>query len=181
MDIKRIYVHTKIYDKFLSAFVEHVKTLKTGPASDEQVFVGPVQNKMQFGKVLEMYAEIAKQNWKVAHGGIPGESPKGYFIQPCIIDNPDEKAKIVTDEPFGPIVPMLKWEDEDDVVARANDSKMGLGASVWTKDLEKGERIAEQLEAGSVWVNTHFELSPMVPFGGHKVCFIFPESGYALS
>jgi acyl-CoA reductase-like NAD-dependent aldehyde dehydrogenase len=170
MDVKRIYVHANIYDKFRDSFVEHVKTLKTGPASDEQVFVGPLQNKMQFGKVLDMYAEIAKQNWKVAYGGEPGESPKGYFIQPCIIDNPDEKSSIVTEEPFGPIVPLLKWSDEDDAIARANDTKMGLGASVWTKDIERGERIADQLEAGSVWINTHFELSPTVPFGGHKVC-----------
>ena len=125
---------------------------------------------MQFGKVLDMYAEIAKQGWKVAYGGDPGESPKGYFIQPAVIDNPSEDSRIVTEEPFGPIVPLLKWSDEDDVLARANDTKMGLGASVWTQDLARGEGIADQLEAGSVWINTHFELSPTVPFGGHKVC-----------
>jgi acyl-CoA reductase-like NAD-dependent aldehyde dehydrogenase len=168
MDVKRIYVHANIYDKFRDAFVEHVKTIKTGPASDESVFVGPVQNKMQFGKVLDLYSEIAKQNWKVAYGGDPGESPSGYIIQPAVIDNPPEDSRIVTEEPFGPIVPLLKWTDEDDAIARANNTKMGLGASVWSKDIERGERIADQLEAGSVWINTHFELAPTVPFGGHK-------------
>jgi acyl-CoA reductase-like NAD-dependent aldehyde dehydrogenase len=178
MDIKRIYVHENIYDKFRDAFVEHVKTIKTGTATDDTVFVGPVQNKMQFGKVLDLYSEIAKQNWKVAYGGDPGESPKGYFIQPTVIDNPPENSRIVTEEPFGPIVPLLKWSDEDDVIARANDTKMGLGASVWTQDIERGERVADQLEAGSVWINTHFELSPTVPFGGHKVR-ISPRLCYA--
>lgn len=74
----------------------------------------------------------------------------------------------MAEEPFGPILPVLKWKDEKDVIKRANASLMGLGASVWTKDLERGERIARQLEAGSVWVNSHFELAPNVPFGGYK-------------
>ena len=171
MDVKRIYVHEKIYDKFRDSFVDFVKnSIKTGPASvdDESNLIGPVQNSMQFGKVLDMYSEIAKQGWKTAYGGDPGTPEKGYIIQPAIIDNPPEDSRIVQEEPFGPIVPLLKWSDEDDVIARANDTKMGLGASVWSQDIERGQRIRDQLEAGSVWLNTHFELSPLVPFGGHK-------------
>lgn len=171
MDVKRIYVHEKIYDQFRDAFVDFVKnSIKTGPASadDESNLIGPIQNSMQFGKVLDMYSEIAKQGWKVAYGGDPGQPAKGFLIQPAVIDNPPEDSRIVQEEPFGPIVPLLKWSDEDDVIARANDTKMGLGASVWSQDIERGERIRDQLEAGSVWLNTHFELSPLVPFGGHK-------------
>lgn len=92
-------------------------------------------------------------------------------------DNPPDDSRIVQDEPFGPIVPLCKWSDEDDVIARANNTKMGLGASVWTNDIERGERIRDQLEAGSVWLNTHFELSPTVPFGGHKWSGIGMEWG----
>jgi len=177
MDVKRIYVHEKIYDTFRDAFVAHAKTIKTGPATDDTVLIGPLQNSMQYEKVKDMYSEISKQNWKTAYGGQPGDSPKGFFIQPAIIDNPPEDSRIVCEEPFGPIVPLLKWSDEDDAIARANDTKMGLGASVWTKDIERGERIADQLEAGSVWINTHFELSPTVPFGGHKWSGIGMEWG----
>ena len=74
----------------------------------------------------------------------------------------------MTDELFGPILPLLKWSDEADVIARANGTKMGLGASVWSKDLQRAKRMARQLEAGSTWVNSHFSLAPDVPFGGHK-------------
>ena len=75
------------------------------------------------------------------------------------------------------MVPALSWEDEDDVIARANDTRMGLGASVWSKDLARAERMARQLEAGSVWINNHFDLSPMAPFGGHKESGIGAEWG----
>lgn len=177
MDVKRIYVHEKIYDDFRDAFVEHVKTIKTGPATDEDVFVGPLQNSMQFEKVKEMYSQIEKQGWTSVHGGEITDTGKGYFIEPAIIDNPPEDSRIVTDEPFGPIVPLCKWSDENDVIGRANNSKMGLGASVWTNDIARGERMCDQLEAGSVWLNSHFELAPNVPFGGHKWSGIGMEWG----
>ncbi|KAK7719190.1 hypothetical protein SLS57_005925 [Botryosphaeria dothidea] len=169
MDIKRVYVHEKIYDAFREALVNFTKAVKTGPASDPEVLVGPIQNSMQYEKVKDMYAEIAKQGWNAALGGAVHErNAPGYFVQPAIIDNPPDDSRIVVEEPFGPIIPLLKWSDEADVVRRANDTKMGLGASVWSKDLEKAGRMASKLEAGSVWVNTHFELAPYVPFGGHK-------------
>ncbi|KAL1646322.1 hypothetical protein SLS58_003279 [Diplodia intermedia] len=170
MDIKRIYVHEKIYDQFRAALVDFTaKNVKTGPASDPDVLVGPIQNSMQYEKVKDMYSEIAKQGWNAALGGAVHErNSKGYFVHPAIIDNPPDDSRIVVEEPFGPIVPLLKWSDEADVVRRANDTKMGLGASVWSADLERAGRMAKKLEAGSVWVNTHFELAPNVPFGGHK-------------
>lgn len=167
MNIKRVYVHEKIYDEFLTQMVAVAAALKTGGAGDAEAFSGPVQNQMQYGKVRGLYEEIAKQGWKTALGGTL-EKGKGFFMPLTIIDNPPEDSRIVTEEPFGPIVPVLKWSGEEDVVRRANDSNMGLGASVWTADLERGEKLARRLEAGSVWVNSHFELAPHVPFGGHK-------------
>jgi acyl-CoA reductase-like NAD-dependent aldehyde dehydrogenase len=115
-----------------------------------------------------MYGEIKTSKWNTALEGKVFEDRKGYFISPAIIDNPPEDSRIVTEEPFGPIVPLLKWSDEDDVLRRANGGKAGLGASVWTTDLARGERIARQLSAGSVWINSHFDVAPNVPFGGHK-------------
>ncbi|KAL8897740.1 MAG: hypothetical protein Q9207_007062 [Kuettlingeria erythrocarpa] len=180
MMIKRLYVHSKIYSKFVEAFCNHVKAnFKVGPGTDPDNFIGPVQNSMQYEKVKDMYAQIAKQGWKTAMGGeMPDEdTSKGYFFQPTVIDNPPDDSQIVTEEPFGPILPILKWEDEDEVIARANDTKMGLGASVWGTDLERATRMAKQLEAGSVWVNSHFEVAPGIPFGGHKWSGIGTEWG----
>lgn len=125
----------------------------------------------------DLYSEITKSSWKVAFGGEIDESSKGYFITPAIIDNPPEDSRIVVEEPFGPIIPILKWSDEADVLQRANSLETGLGASVWTKDLVRGERIARELSAGSVWVNSHFDTAPNVPFGGHKMSGIGSEWG----
>lgn len=100
--------------------------------------------------------------------GCIDESTKGYFITPSIIDNPPDSSRIVREEPFGPIVPVLRWSDEEDVLERANSGKYGLGASVWTNDLNRAERMARQLSAGSVWINSHFAVAPDIPFGGHK-------------
>lgn len=96
----------------------------------------------------DMYDQIDKCGWKTALAGSAGESRNGYFITPAIIDNPPEDSRIVVEEPFGPIVPLLKWSDEADVIKRANALRTGLGASVWGKDLQRAERMARQLEAG---------------------------------
>merc|ERR1711939_190702 len=165
--VKRIYVHESIYEQFRDEAVKFAKSIKSGEGNEEGVFLGPVQNSMQFEKVKTFFSDIEKEKGNVAVGGKNEDKP-GYFITPTIIDNPADDSRIATEEPFGPIVPLMTWTDEDDVIARANNTKMGLGASVWSNDLEEASRIARQLDAGSVWVNTHLELDPNAPFGGHK-------------
>lgn len=179
MNVKRIYVHDKIYDAFLAAMVEFVSNnLKPGPATDTNTFVGPLQNSMQFGKVKEFFEEADAQNWKIALGGLKEKKDgKGFILPPTIIDNPAEDSRIVAEEPFGPILPTLRWTDEADVIRRANGTESGLGASVWSADVDKATKIADQLEAGSVWINCHFELVPHMPFGGHKASGIGMEWG----
>ncbi|KAM0421297.1 hypothetical protein ACHAPT_010825 [Fusarium lateritium] len=175
---KRLYIHENIYDKFRDAMVEFTKNhVKTGGALEEGVVVGPVQNSMQYDLVKNMYSEIEKQGWDVALEGKILETSKGYLIEPAIIDNPPEDSRIVVEEPFGPIVPLLKWSDENDVIDRANALETGLGASVWSKDLDRAERMGRQLSAGSVWINSHFDVAPNVPFGGHKESGIGMEWG----
>jgi len=177
--IKRIYVHEDIYDAFLAAFVEFVKNLKSGGPADAEAALGPVQNSMQYAKLLDMYSEVSKQGWKVAYGGEPSSSKttSGFFLPPTVIDNPPEDSRLVVEEQFGPIVPLLKWSDEEDILRRANASLMGLGGSVWSRDIKRAERLTRRLEAGTVWVNSHFEVGPQVGFGGHKNSGIGIESG----
>uniref|UniRef100_A0A0D2XJM4 aldehyde dehydrogenase (NAD(+)) n=1 Tax=Fusarium oxysporum (strain Fo5176) TaxID=660025 RepID=A0A0D2XJM4_FUSOF len=166
LNVKRIYVHESIYEKFRDAVVKHVKNYKLGDGSSEGTSHGPVQNEMQYNRVKTFFDDIEKQGWKVATGGKFDPAPKdGYYIQPTVIDNPPENSRIVVEEPF------------DEVIERANDTKLGLGASVWSSNIETAERVAKQLEAGTVWVNNHFDITPMAPFGGHKQSGIGAEWG----
>ncbi|KAJ5087160.1 Aldehyde dehydrogenase N-terminal [Penicillium angulare] len=167
MMIKRLYVHESIYDTFLQKLVDFVKTFKVGEGTEADVFVGPVQNKMQFEKAKDLFQTITTDKLKAVLGGDIQDSA-GYFIHPTIIDNPPEDSRVVQEEPFAPILPVLKWSDEKDVIERANALDTGLGSSVWSKDLDRAQRIADQLQSGSVWVNSHFEVAPNAPFGGHK-------------
>lgn len=124
-----------------------------------------------------MYDDIDKCGYKKVLEGQAIKDKKGYFVTPSIIDNPPEDSRIVLEEPFGPVVPLLKWSDEEDVIERANALRAGLGASVWSRDLERAERMARCLSAGSVWINSHFDVAPNVPFGGHKWSGIGSEWG----
>ncbi|KAH7408904.1 aldehyde dehydrogenase [Cadophora sp. MPI-SDFR-AT-0126] len=176
--LKRIYIHSSIYPAFRDAMVAYTKTLKVGEGFEDGVFLGPIQNKMQYDRVQGFFDDVEKNGMSVAVGGKVPDS-KGYFINPTIIDNPDDDSRIVVEEPFGPILPILPWADEDDVIARANNTQMGLGASVWSNDLDEAARIAKQLEAGSVWVNAHMEWMPSAAFAGHKQSGIGAENGVA--
>ncbi|KAI9167751.1 aldehyde dehydrogenase [Paramyrothecium foliicola] len=176
LNLKRIFVHESIYAQFREALVRQVNAFTLGDGAKEGVTHGPLQNAAQFERVKTFFSDIDKEGWDVAVGGKIQPS-EGYFISPTIIDRPPETSRIVVEEPFGPIVPLLSWKDEDEVIARANDTSMGLGASVWTNDLDRAARVARQIQAGNVWVNTHFDLSPMAPFGGHKESGIGTEWG----
>ncbi|KAJ6118292.1 hypothetical protein N7471_013759 [Penicillium samsonianum] len=167
MMIKRLYVHEKIYDQFRDKLVQFVQALKVGEGTEPDVFFGPIQNSMQFDKAKDLLCSIASDGLKPVLGGTITDS-SGYFVTPTIIDNPPETSRVVQEEPFAPILPILKWTDEEDVLTRANAAETGLGASVWSKDLSRAKRMADQLEAGSVWINSHFDVTPEAPFGGHK-------------
>ncbi|KAL1899415.1 hypothetical protein Sste5346_002811 [Sporothrix stenoceras] len=176
LNLKRIYVHESIFDEFRDALVKHVKAFSFGDGSKEGISHGPLQNKMQFDRVKTFFDDIESQGWKVAVGGKITPSD-GFFVNPTIIDRPPENSRIVVEEPFGPIVPLLSYKTEEEVIDRANNTKMGLGASVWCNDIKKAERIAKEMQAGTVWINTHFDLSPAAPFGGHKESGIGTEWG----
>ncbi|GJC99382.1 aldehyde dehydrogenase [Colletotrichum higginsianum] len=177
--IKRIYIHEAIYDELVAEIANFVKNLPIGDGQQEGSVLGPVQNQMQFDRVKELLKDIDEQKLKIVAGSTASASShgKGYFITPTIVDNPPDDSRIVVEEPFGPVFPVLKWSDEKDVIRRANDTLMGLGASVWSKDLDKAQSIAKKLKAGNIWINTHLELQYDAPFGGHKQSGIGYEYG----
>jgi acyl-CoA reductase-like NAD-dependent aldehyde dehydrogenase len=180
MALKRIFVHAKIYDAFLAGFVEFAKAVKVGGAGDTEASLGPVQNRMQYEKLQNLHADIQAKGYKQAFSAgsfAPEEKAGGFFVPTVVVDNPPRDARIVTEEQFGPLVPLLKWTDEEDVIKRANDTKYGLGGSVWSADKARAERLARRLEAGTVWTNDHFVVVPEVSFGGFKESGLGCESG----
>ncbi len=165
---KRLYVHEKVYDQVLRELVSFVKTIKVGDGSEADTHLGPIQNEPQFHKVLEYFEDCKAHGYKFAVGGDVSKGRGGWFIPVTLVDNPPEDSRIVVEEPFGPILPVLKWKDEDDVVDRANATIYGLGASVWGNDLEAVQRIGARMEAGTVWLNEVHQYGPGQAFGGHK-------------
>ena len=165
---KRLYVHDRIYDDVLRELVAYAKTVKVGDGSKEDTQLGPIQNRPQYEKVLEYITDCKNKGYKFALGGDIDTKKKDWFIPVTLVDNPPEDSRIVQEEPFGPILPILRWQSEADVVKRANDTRYGLGASVWGRDLETVQRIARQMDAGTVWINEVHQYSPNQAFGGHK-------------
>ena len=173
---KRLYVHEDIYDGLRDRLVAIAQATKVGDGSDQGTNLGPVQNKRQYDRVLELL-EDAKINELTLLQGSDIPEGGGYFIPVTIVDNPPEDSRVVQEEAFGPILPMLKFADVDDVVSRANDSEYGLAGSVWAKDTDKAIKIARQIETGTVWVNQNLQIRPDTPFGGHKNSGFGVESG----
>ncbi|OCH90314.1 aldehyde dehydrogenase family protein [Obba rivulosa] len=136
--IKRLYIHEEVYDALRDELVAYARTIKVGDPAQPDIGMGPVQNREGFNKVnlLRGYIDDCKKHgYRFVLGGEVDPSQKGYFVPITIVDNPPDDSKIVQEEPFGPIVPLLRWRDEDDVVRRANATQYGLSASIWGKDL----------------------------------------------
>ena len=165
---KRIYIHEDIYDEMSAAIAEVAKNVKVGDGSEQGTGVGPIQNKKQFDRVCELIQDAKDNGYKFLAGGDVDPSGTGYYVPITIMDNPPEDARIVAEEQFGPVMPLMKFSTEDEVISRANNSEYGLAGAIWTKDTDKGVAMAEQLETGTVWINEFLHLSPFAPFGGHK-------------
>jgi acyl-CoA reductase-like NAD-dependent aldehyde dehydrogenase len=171
MAIKRIYAHEKIYDALSAALVDEAKKAVVGNGLDPATELGPIQNKMQYDKVVGIIEDTKRRGAKFLTGGFIPKGP-GYFLPPTLVADVAEDSRLVREEQFGPIVPILKFKDLDDALRRANDTRYGLSGSVWTSDVNRGAAIAAKLEVGTAWVNQHRATSAFVPFGGAK------ESGY---
>jgi len=165
---KRVYIHEDIYDELSQALADYAAQVKVGDGSEQGTGVGPIQNKKQYDRVLELIEDAKDKGYKFLTGGDTDPSGTGYFVPLTILDNPPEDARIVAEEQFGPVMPLMKFSSEEEVIERANNSEYGLAGAVWTADADKGVEIAEQLETGTVWVNQFLKLTPHTPFGGHK-------------
>ena len=172
---KRIYVHESMYDAMCDELVKCANAAVVGDGLEQGTQMGPLQNKAQFEKVLG-FLESAKKDGKIiAGGGRKGD--KGYFINPTIVRDIAEGSKLVDEEQFGPVMPVIKYSDPADAVRRANASIYGLGGSIWAKDSNRAWDLATEMESGSVWVNKHADLQPHLPFGGAKFSGIGSELG----
>lgn len=164
---KRLYIHEDIYDPLAEALVAYARTVKVGDGAEQGTDLGPIQNRMQFEKLKNLLADAKDKGIRFLLGG-EIDDRKGFFVPVTIIDNPPEDSRVVVEEAFGPVLPLLKFKDIDDVIHRANNTEYGLAASVWGKDIAAARGIAERIEAGTVWVNEIHSFSPHVAFGGHK-------------
>jgi acyl-CoA reductase-like NAD-dependent aldehyde dehydrogenase len=165
---KRLYIHEDVYESVRDALVAYARTVKVGDGAEPDTELGPIQNKPQFEKVKEYFDDCAANGHTFALGGQIDETAPGWFVPVTLVDNPPDDSRLVREEPFGPILPLIKWRDEDELVARANDSEWGLGASVWGNDLARIQQIGRRIDAGTVWLNEVHQYSPHQAFGGHK-------------
>lgn len=167
MAIKRVLVHESLLERLGAALARLANQAKVGDGLEPGVELGPVQNRPQFERVLGLIEDALRRGGKALAGGAALERP-GYFIAPTIITGVAEGTPLVDEEQFGPVLPLLPFSDDEEAVTRANATRFGLGASVWSGHSEHAAEVALRLEAGTVWVNAHGGSVPEIPFGGFK-------------
>lgn len=164
---KRFIVTKKIASEFIEEFVTKTEKLKVGDPLSDDTDIGPLVNANSLSNIESLVAKSVRQGAEVVTGGERTNS-RGFFYRPTILKNVSPKMDIATEEVFGPLAPVITVENEKDAMKIANDSKYGLGASIWTQDLEKAEMLSRTIESGIVTVNNVVVSDPRVPFGGIK-------------
>nr|WP_294544476.1 aldehyde dehydrogenase family protein [uncultured Rhodopila sp.] len=173
--IKRVYVHESIYDSLCDELAQLADAAIVDDGSKQGTQLGPLQNRMQYEKV-KGFLDDARKHGNIIAGGDVIDRP-GFFIRPTIVRDIAEGSRLVDEEQFGPVLPVLKYADTDDAIRRANATTYGLGASVWSSNTDRAHDVATRLEAGTVWINTHLDMAPHIPFGGSKHSGIGVEFG----
>lgn len=164
--IKRLYVQEKVYDQVCDEMAKLADAAKVGDGLTDGVEIGPLQNSMQYEK-FKSFLEDGRKNGRIIAGGQVLEG-RGYFARPTIVRDIAEGTRLVDEEQFGPILPIIKFKTEEEVLARSNASSYGLGGSVWSGDRARARRLAEGMESGTVWINKHLDFGPGIPFAGAK-------------
>ncbi|RIV80926.1 aldehyde dehydrogenase family protein [Aurantiacibacter xanthus] len=167
----RLFVERKVYDEVVEGIAKAAQSFKLGHGRDPETMLGPLVSRQQQSRVLDYIEQGRNCGAEVVTGGGTG-GKDGYFVEPTIFANPSPEASIVREEIFGPVLVATPFDDIDEVVKAANDTRYGLAANIWTRDLSRAHLTARRLEAGVVWINTHGMNDPSAPFGGVK------ESGW---
>lgn len=177
----RLYIQKKSFDNVVADLVSHAKKIKQGPGLDPETTMGPLVSQEQHNRVLSYIQKGKDEGAELLSGGsVPFE--KGYFVEPTIFADVDDKMTIAKEEIFGPVVAAMPFDNLDDVIARANDSEYGLAAGLWTENLKTAHYVSNKLRAGTVWVNCYNAFDAASPFGGYKQSGIGREMGsYALN
>jgi acyl-CoA reductase-like NAD-dependent aldehyde dehydrogenase len=176
MAVKRVFVPEELQPQVVEALAAKARSVKVGNGLEEGTELGPINNEPQFERVKGLVAEAIAQGAVAAAGGHPIDGA-GYFFEPTILTNLAEGTRIVDEEQFGPALPVLTYRTVPEAIERANATNYGLGASVWSSDPLRAAEVAEKLEAGTVWVNTHMQLSHDAPFTGMKHSGLGSEMG----
>ncbi|KAK8129317.1 hypothetical protein PG999_001697 [Apiospora kogelbergensis] len=176
---KRVYVHASRYDDFLARFRAHLAETyaATYDDADAPSVFGPLSNRPNFERCRGFVEDCRDKGYEVITVGEEQEGKKGFWIPPTIVANPPEDSLVVREEQFGPVVPIMKWEDEEDVIARANLDNAGLGASVWCRDAVRARKLARQLETGTVFINQPPQPHHAGYFAGQKLSGVGGELG----
>jgi acyl-CoA reductase-like NAD-dependent aldehyde dehydrogenase len=172
--LKRLYVHTDIYDAVCEELTKVAAAMPMGNGLDENNVLGPLQNKAQYSIVANLVDAAKESGARVLLGGNPDSSQPGYFYPTTLVADIDNDNPLVAEEQFGPALPIIRYRTLDEAVENANALDAGLGASVWSSNLPAAREVAARIQAGTVWINKHGAVDPRIPFGGAK------QSGYGL-
>lgn len=174
--LKRLYVHDSDYDAVCAALAAYVENVPVGDGADPETLIGPLSNKMQYDKVCAIVDDARQKGARILTGGKPSDGA-GYIYPLTVIADATPDMRVVAEEQFGPVIPVIRYSDVDAAVEAANSLDVGLGASVWGNDAMQAAEIAKRLQAGTRWVNRHGVLNPTVPMGGVKQSGIGVEFG----
>lgn len=165
--IKRLFVHESVFDEVVNALATKADASRVGDGAHPQTRIGPLSCRQQFEKVLRLMDDTRARDATIKSGGTTLDGP-GYFYRPTIVTNIEDDAALVTEEQFGPVLPVLRFSDIEDAIARANRTSFGLGGSLWGEDDAMLREQAAKLNCGTVWLNQHGALDPAVPFSGRR-------------
>jgi acyl-CoA reductase-like NAD-dependent aldehyde dehydrogenase len=173
---KRMYVHESIYEPLRDAMLAYAQQVSVGNGTEQGIKLGPINNRPQFERVRDLIADCRTNGYGVIE--VDGDVPdKGYFIKPTFIDNPPEHSRIVQEEQFGPVIPLIRYSEIEEVLNRVNDSPYGLGGSVWSSNSEAATDVARRINSGTIWVNDSQFIAPNAAFGGMQSSGVGVEGG----
>ena len=174
----RVFIQSTIREDFLTQLVERAKQIRIGDPLGEETQVGPLATRAQLDHITEAVADAVSEGATLLHGGKRPEGfDEGWYFMPTILDCPNQQVRTAREEMFGPVLSALSFDTEAEAIALANDSRFGLGAGVFTRDVARALRVSDAIQSGIIWVNTYRVISPIAPFGGFKQSGSGRESG----